>query len=255
VSQPDTELGRFWKQTIRDHQDPSIAALDLATSAHLLPPLLPVYVPPGLKRLSIWGEAAVDYDAINVSIKIQLSHQLDVAGEPAHWMSRRILEKARRAEHRNLYLPPMHQNQGVAREMWRRAIHMYDQLGFIETVIVESERVGRYANTAAGVDFLDDEQRVTVIEAVERVAAITSCQVDTSPLVHSWNVAAIPNRVDLDVLRAAGLTMDPEAVWTDPARVPLGRATLLSSACPPWRGMVELRDGAASYRRLREYIS
>src|SRR5205823_3230394 len=121
--------------------------------------------PPDVKVDRISGFAAIHYDALLVEIKL-LFEKADALGCAKLFMGRRIVEARRRAEHRDLYLPPKARGHGVARELHRRAVRLYEELGVVEVIVAESERIGRYANARLGYDFLETGNREAVLEAV-----------------------------------------------------------------------------------------
>ncbi|MGH9918653.1 MAG: hypothetical protein ACRD6W_07285 [Nitrososphaerales archaeon] len=160
----------------------------------------------------------------------------------------------KRAEHRNLYLPRELQGTGEARALWKKELELYETLGCVDTVWIESERIGRYANIRSGVEFRDSTERSKVVGAVETVSTGLGIAVDVSTLRHPWDVAEMPERTSRDDVEGAGFVFDPDVRFNDKTCIPLGKAALLTSACPNWVGRIDLDPPSETYRRLREYI-
>jgi hypothetical protein len=256
-SVPDACLLDEWKRLIDhaiateqgDRDEPS--SVNLASHPALLPKLIDTYTPPNLAPHQISGYASVDYGEILIRLKIVLSPELDSENNPRYWLSRRIVERDSRAEHRNLYLPPHLQQRGVASCLWRQALALYEALG-IRAVWVESERVGRYANVRSGILFKDESEREKVVNAVTSFAARLGRSV-SQDIEHPWDVLALAGTISRQAVEDAGMKLDPEARFSDEDQIPLGKGALLSSLCPSWVGRIDLCADSDGYRRLRAY--
>lgn len=194
------------------------------------------------------GSATVHGGAVIVDLQMWFS------ADDSHWLSRVIVEQAHRAEHRNLYLPPHLQGTGEARELWRRELRLYEDLGCIETIWVESERIGRYANIPSGLAFKDEAEREKVVSAVGAVASKLEIDVDIRRLRQPWDVREMPERTSLADAQRAGLVLDAEARFYNDELIPLGKLALLTDLCPSWVGRIDLDPNSESYLRLRDYI-
>jgi hypothetical protein len=131
---------------------------------------------------------------------------------------------------------------------------LYEKLGVVHDVWVESERIGRYANINSGIDFKDEQEREKVVDALTAFATALGVEIATKDIQHPWDVLAMPGTTSRQAVEEAGLAFDPEALFLDEDEIPVGKAALLSSLCPSWVGRVDLRPESQSYKRLRAYV-
>lgn len=249
-----SELVQTWKQAIRRYGDKD-GILTLEKKPCRLPALVAAYTPPGLSCLMTSGRAFLDREGfIVVDFQMVIAPGSDSAGNPRYWLSRRLGEQARQAQHRDLYLPEGSQARGVRRAMWSQALDLYEAVGFVDLVAVKSTRIGRYANIVPGLEFLKDDDRMAVATAVSTVAAAAGIHVDSTSIRRPADILAIEGTTDLETLKRSEITFSPEAHFVDPTRIPVGKAALLSDACPDWVGTLKLEPGAESYKRLCAYV-
>jgi len=249
-----SELVETWKQAIRRYGDKD-GILTLEQKPRRLPALVEAYTPPGLSCLMTSGHAFLDREGfIVVDFRMVIAPGSDSAGNPRYWLSRRLGEQARQAQHRDLYLPEGSQAQGVGRAMWSQALDLYEALGFVDLVALKSTRIGRYANIVPGLDFLKDDDRMAVATAVSTVAEAAGIHVDSTSIRRPADILAIEGTTDLETLKRSEIAFSPETRFVDPKRIPVGKAALLSEACPDWVGTLKLEPGAESYERLCAYV-
>jgi hypothetical protein len=158
----------------------------------------------------------------------------------------------RYAELETLNFPPDVQMLGFGRLVVGGLVVLGDELG-LELIIVNANRVGRYAWARCGFEFMEG-QRDRVVTAAEEFARSLGRAVDLSGVRYPWEITDLPGTVTLGEIEAAGGPPAPPGQRDTPVK--LGRALLLG---PPldancWDGQLRLQHESPGRVRLDRYV-
>jgi GNAT superfamily N-acetyltransferase len=149
--------------------------------------------------------------------------------------------------------PARAQRRGLGRLIMAGIADLAERLG-IETLTLEAGKTGRYAWARCGFRFFDpDQDRDRVLGAAQDFARALGRSPDLSQIAEPWQLAAVPGRVTVAEIQAAGgPVIDAESgeeEWS------LGRALLLGppESANTWFGVLETSQQSADRVRLDAY--
>lgn len=159
------------------------------------------------------------------------------------------------ADHESLLLDASVSGKQRGKQALISAVALYKRLGISE-VRLHAADVGRYAWASAGFEFASDEDRAAVLDGVEEMADRLQFRVDRSQVRHPWHLAMLGPDILVDTVRAA--ENDLESLSDLRAFVPgtmlgLGKALMLSGACPPWSGVLRFASKTPGSDRFVDY--
>jgi GNAT superfamily N-acetyltransferase len=141
------------------------------------------------------------------------------------------------------------QGLGGGRQVMRQVASLCIDLG-LDEIRGQASDIGRYAWARCGFDFSNDSERYLAVTGAEEVAAALGRTLDSSDIVHSWDLAELDGD-DVPLAVATELFAGDVALKDGfGGSIPYGMALLLGAKGNDWIGCLNLCAGSLSRGQL-----
>lgn len=140
------------------------------------------------------------------------------------------------------------QGFGAGRQLIRQVASLCIDLG-LDEIRGQASDIGRYAWARCGFDFGNDDERDLVVTCAEEIAAALGRSLDSSDIVHSWDLAELDGD-DVPMAVATELFADHVKLKNGVDSIPYGMALLLGPKGNDWVGCLNLCAGSLSRGQL-----